>query len=207
MQKIALKDQEVLEKHTEIERLKTLMHGEHSHFIQIESALQTLQKLYSQSQQEQRNLSLELKYGLLTLKDLELTKQNFKEEMREIVEGNKTLHELNFSSTRSLKKQQMEISKLKEIKEKLEREFSVNVEESNALQLETHQIKDDIQYLNERYQAMLEQLQSLGLNPNSLAGSVKKLQDENSIRQSTYMNTKKIMSKTSIKQCYQISSA
>lgn len=207
MQKIALKDQEVLEKHTEIERLKTLMHGEHSHFIQIESALQTLQKLYSQSQQEQRNLSLELKYGLLTLKDLELTKQDFKEEMREIVEENKTLHELNFSSTRSLKKQQMEISKLKEIKEKLEREFSVNVEESNALQLETHQIKDDIQYLNERYQAMLEQLQSLGLNPNSLAGSVKKLQDENSIRQSTYMNTKKIMSKTSIKQCYQISSA
>lgn len=163
MQKIALKDQEVLEKHTEIERLKTLMHGEHSHFIQIESALQTLQKLYSRSQQEQRNLSLELKYGLLTLKDLELTKQDFKEEMREIVEENKTLHELNFSSTRSLKKQQMEISKLKEIKEKLEREFSVNVEESNALQLETHQIKDDIQYLNERYQAMLEQLQSLGL--------------------------------------------
>ncbi|CAL5195212.1 unnamed protein product [Lathyrus oleraceus] len=181
VQKIALKDQEVLEKHTEIERLKTLMHGEHSHFIQIESALQTLQKLYSQSQQEQRNLSLELKYGLLTLKDLELTKQDFKEEMREIVEENKTLHELNFSSTRSLKKQQMEISKLKEIKEKLEREFSVNAEESNALQLETHQIKDDIQYLNERYQAMLEQLQSLGLNPNSLAGSVKKLQDENSM--------------------------
>ncbi|CAK8539177.1 unnamed protein product [Lathyrus sativus] len=181
VQKIALKDQEVLEKHTEIERLKTLMHGEHSHFIQIESALQTLQKLYSQSQQEQRNLALELKYGLLTLKDLELAKQDFKEEMKEIVEENKTLHELNFSSTRSLKKQQMEISKLKEIKEKLEREFSVNAEESNALQLETRQIKDDIQYLNERYQAMLEQLQSLGLNPNSLAASVKKLQNENSM--------------------------
>ncbi|KAL5098636.1 hypothetical protein RYX36_002963 [Vicia faba] len=180
VQKIALKDQEVLEKHTEIERLKTLMHGEHSHFIQIESALKTLQKLYSQSQQEQRDLALELKYGLMTLKDLELTKQDFKEEMQEIVEENKTLHELNFSSTRSLKKQQMEISKLKEIKEKLEREFSVNAEESNALQLETSQIKDDIQYLNERYQAMLEQLQNLGLNPNSLAASVKKLQNENS---------------------------
>ncbi|MCI84802.1 golgin subfamily B member 1-like, partial [Trifolium medium] len=38
----------------------------------------------------------------------------------------------------------MEISKLKEIKNKLEREFAVNAEESNALQRETHQIKDDI---------------------------------------------------------------
>ncbi|CAJ2650940.1 unnamed protein product [Trifolium pratense] len=178
-QKIALKDQEVLEKNTEIERLQTLMHGEHSHFIQIESALQTLQKLYSQSQQEQRNLALELKYGLLLLKDMELSKQGVKEEMKGIVEENKTLHELNFSSTKSLKEQQMEISKLKEIKYKLEREFAINAEESNSLQRETHQIKDDIRYLNERYQTMLEQLQSLGLNPNSFAASVKDLQNDN----------------------------
>ncbi|KAK2371833.1 protein NETWORKED 1A [Trifolium repens] len=179
VQKIALKDQEVLEKNTEIERLQNLMHGDHSHFIQIESALQTLQKLYSQSQQEQRNLALELKYGLLLLKDMELSKQGFKEEMKGVVEENKTLHELNFSSTRSLKEQQMEISKLKEIKEKLEREFAINAEESNSLHCETHQIKDDIQYLNQRYQTMLEQLQSLGLNPNSFAASVKDLQNEN----------------------------
>lgn len=179
VQRIASKDHELLEKHTEIERLQTLMHGEHSNFIQIESALQALQKLYSQSQKEQRNLALELKYGLRLLKDLELSKQDFKEEMQEIVEENKTLHELNFSSTRSLKKQQMEISKLKEIKEKLEREFHISTEESNVLKHETHQIKDDIQYLNERYQSMLEQLQSLGLNPNSFAASVKDLQNEN----------------------------
>lgn len=179
VQRIASKDHELLEKHTEIERLQTLMHGEHSNFIQIESALQALQKLYSQSQKEQRNLALELKYGLLLLKDLELSKQDFKEEMQGIVEENKTLHELNFSSTRSLKKQQMEISKLKEIKEKLEREFHTSTEESNVLQRETHQIKDDIQHLNERYQAMLEQLQSLGLNPNSFAASVRDLQNEN----------------------------
>ncbi|XP_027193464.1 protein NETWORKED 1A-like [Cicer arietinum] len=179
VQKITLKDQELQEKHTEIERLQTAMHAGDSHFIQIESGLKTLQNLYSQSQQEQRNLALELKYALLLLKDLELSKQGFKEEVQEIVEENKTLHELNFSSTKSLKTQQLEICKLKEIKEKLEREFAVNAEESNALGREAHQIKDDIQYLNERYQAMLEQLQSLGLNPNSFAASVKDLQNEN----------------------------
>ncbi|KAK7293838.1 hypothetical protein RJT34_16714 [Clitoria ternatea] len=74
----------------------------------------------------------------------------------------------------------MEISKLKEIKEKLEREFAVNNEESNALQQEAHQIKDDIQHLNDRYQAILEQLQTLGLDPKCFTTFVKDLQIENS---------------------------
>ncbi|XP_027359698.1 protein NETWORKED 1A-like [Abrus precatorius] len=182
VQKIAMKDQELLEKQTEIERLQTLMHEEHSHFLQIESTLQTLQKLYSKSQQEQGTLVLELKYGLQLLKDLELSKQGFKEEVQENVEDNRLLHELTLSSTKSLlRKQQTEISKLKEIKEKLEREFVVNAEESNALLQDAHQIKDDIQHLNNKYQAMLEQLQTLGLNPKCFAASLKDLQNENSM--------------------------
>ncbi|KAK7253003.1 hypothetical protein RIF29_37366 [Crotalaria pallida] len=180
VQKIAMKDQELLEKHAEIERIQTQKHEENSYFLQTESTLQNLQKLYCQSQQEQRTLALELKCGLQLLKDLELSKQGFKEEMQEIVEESMTLHELNFSSTRSLKKQLMEISKLKAIKDILEQEFALNAEESNALQQVTHQIKDDIEDLNNRYQAMMEQLQTLGLNPKCFAASVKDLQNENS---------------------------
>ncbi|KAG4987342.1 hypothetical protein JHK85_030325 [Glycine max] len=182
LQRIAMKDQALLEKHAEIERLQTLMQEEHSHFLEIESTLQTLQMLYSKSQQEQGSLVMELKYGLQLLKDLELPKQGvFKEEMQENVEENRTLNEITFSSTRSLlRRQQTEISKLKEIKEKLEREFVVNSEESNALQQEAHQIKNDIQHLNNRYHAMLGQLQTLGLDPKCFAASVKDLQNENS---------------------------
>ncbi|CAL0332076.1 unnamed protein product [Lupinus luteus] len=179
VQKIAMKDRELLEKHAEIERLETQKHEQHSYFLQTESTLQNLQNLYSQSQQDQRTLALELKYGLHLLKDLELSKQGFKEEMQEIVEENMTLHELNISSTRSLKRLQMKISKLKAIKGILERESALNAEESNALQSETHQIKDDIQDLNHKYQAMLEQLKTLGLNPNCFAAYVKDLQNEN----------------------------
>ncbi|RZC31585.1 Protein NETWORKED 1A isoform C [Glycine soja] len=181
LQKIAMKDQALLEKHAEIERLQTLVHEEHSHFLEIESTLQTLQKLYSKSQQEQGSLVMELKYGLQLLKDLEFPKQGFKEEMQENVEENRILNELTFSSTRSLlRRQQTEISKLKEIKEKLERELVVNSEENNALQQEAHQIKNDIQLLNNKYHAMLEQLQTLGLDPKCFAASVKDLQNENS---------------------------
>jgi len=60
VQKIALKDHELLEKHTEIETVNYSEHKEHSNFIQIESVRQNLQKLYSQPQQEQRILALEL---------------------------------------------------------------------------------------------------------------------------------------------------
>ncbi|KAL2349472.1 hypothetical protein Fmac_003472 [Flemingia macrophylla] len=180
-QKIAVKDQALLEKHAEIERLHTLMNEEHSHFLEIESTLQTLQKLYSKSQQEQGTLIMELKCGLQLLKDMDLSKQGFKEEMQEKVEENMTLNDLTFSSTRSLLKvQHLEISKLKEIKEKLEREFAANAEENNALQQEARQIKNDIQHLTDRYHTMLEQIQTLGLEPKCFAASVKDLQLENS---------------------------
>ncbi|CAL0315970.1 unnamed protein product [Lupinus luteus] len=180
MQKISLKDHELSEKHTELEKLQTLMHEDNSRFLEIESTLQTLQELYSRSQEDQISLALELKHGLKMLEDLELSKQDFKEEMQQIMEENKTLHVLNFSSTGLVKDQQVEISKLKENKEKLEREFSVKVEESNAIQRESHQIKDELLGLNNRYQAILEELESVGLSPKCFAASVKNLQDENS---------------------------
>ncbi|KAF7837947.1 protein NETWORKED 1A [Senna tora] len=179
VQKIAIKDQKLLEKHNELERLQTLVQEEHSRFLQIEATLQTLQKLYFQSQEEQKSLSSELNYGLQLLKELELSKEGFKEEMQLIVAENRTLHELNFSSTRSLNNQQMEISKLKEIKEKLEREFAVKCEESNALQQEIYEIKEEMQRLNSRYQDILEQLETVGLNPECFVASVKDLQNEN----------------------------
>ncbi|WVY99093.1 hypothetical protein V8G54_031244 [Vigna mungo] len=178
LQKISMKDQKLLEKHTELERLQTLMHEEQSRFLQIETTLHTLQESYSQSQEEQRSLALELKHGLQLLEDVELSKQGFKEEMLQIVEENRTLHALNFSSTRSLKNQQTEISELKKIKEKLEREFAIKVEQSNVLQQESSQVKDDIQVLSNRYQTILEELDSVGLNPKSFAASVKDLRKE-----------------------------
>ncbi|KAI4345678.1 hypothetical protein L6164_012778 [Bauhinia variegata] len=179
VQKIAMKDQELLEKHTELERVQTLMQEEHSRFLQIEAALQTLQKLQSHSEEEQRSLALELKMGIQMLKDLELSRQGFKEEVQKIAAENRTLYELNSSSTMSIKNQQTEISKLKEIKEKLEREVTLKAEESNALHQEIDQIKGEIQGLSERYQAMLDRVESVGLSPDCFTASVKDLQNEN----------------------------
>nr|KYP74998.1 hypothetical protein KK1_007694 [Cajanus cajan] len=89
LQKISMKDQKLLEKHTELERLQTMMHEEQSRFLQIESTLHTLQMSYSQSQEEQRSLALELKHGLQLLEDLELSKQ---EELHALLLAQKEKH-------------------------------------------------------------------------------------------------------------------
>ncbi|GKA16784.1 SWI/SNF complex component SNF12 [Tanacetum coccineum] len=62
--RIMLKDQELSDKHDGME--------EHTHYVQVEAALETLQMLHTRSQEEQRNLALELKNGLQMVKDLEI---------------------------------------------------------------------------------------------------------------------------------------
>ncbi|GKA44298.1 protein NETWORKED 1A [Tanacetum coccineum] len=62
--RIMLKDQELSDKHDGME--------EHTHYVQVEAALETLLMLHTGSQEEQRNLALELKNGLQMVKDLEI---------------------------------------------------------------------------------------------------------------------------------------
>ncbi|KAK1592397.1 hypothetical protein Q3G72_024290 [Acer saccharum] len=178
-QKIAMKDQELSEKQTELEKVQTLMRDEHSRFAQIEAALQNLQKLHSQSQEEQAALTLELQNKLQTLKDLEICNHGLEEDNKQVRKENQNLHELNHSSTISIKNLQIEIINLKEMKEKLEEEIALQVEKSTSLQQEVLHLKEEMMELNRRYKALVEQVLSVGLKPESLESSVKVLQDEN----------------------------
>ncbi|KAI9196100.1 hypothetical protein LWI28_021004 [Acer negundo] len=178
-QKIAMKDQELSEKQAELEKVQTLMRDEHSRFVQIEAALQNLQKLHSQSQEEQQALTLELQNKLQALKDLEICNHGLEDDNRQVRKENQNLHELNHSSTISIKNLQIEIINLKEMKEKLEELIALQVEKSTSLQQEVLHLKEEMMELNRRYQALVEQVLSVGLKPESLESSVKVLQDEN----------------------------
>lgn len=180
VQKISRKDQELTEKNDELRKLQIQMEEEHSRFLQAEATLQALQKLHSQSQEDQRTLAKELKDGLQMLKDLETCKHGMEEEIQLVKEENRNLSELNFSCTVTLKNLQDEIFSLKGMKEKLEQEVGLKEDESDGLQNEICQLKEEIKGLNTRYQAMMEQMESVGLKPECLLSSVKNLQDENS---------------------------
>lgn len=180
LQKISRKDQELSEKNDELNKFQNLMQEEQSKFLQVESTLQALQKLHSQSQEDQRALASELKDRLRMLKDLEICKHDMEDEMQRVNEENRSLTELNFSSTISLQNLQDEIFSLKEMKERLEQEVARKEDQSDTLQHEIGHLTEEIESLKNRYHSIIKQVDSVGLNPDCLESSVKDLQEENS---------------------------
>ncbi|XP_039037722.1 protein NETWORKED 1A-like [Hibiscus syriacus] len=180
VQEIAIKDRELSEKQHKLEKLQTSLQEEHLRFAQIEATLQTLQKLNSQSQEEQRVLTSELLNKLQKLKELEVSNQKLEDEIQQVQGENQSLNELNSSSAISINSLEDEIFGLKELKEKLESEVVVQIERSNILQQEVDKLKDEIGVLSSAYQALIQKLLSVGLNPECLESSLKELKHENS---------------------------
>ncbi|XP_057960293.1 protein NETWORKED 1D [Malania oleifera] len=178
-QKMAVKDQELLKTHEELEKLHISVQNEHSCFLQVEATLQSLQNLHSQSQEEHRTLALEVKNGLQILKDLETCTQDLEEDIQQINKENQSLNEMNLSSTMLIKNLQDETTNLRKMKEKLEEEIVLQVDQIRALNKDVHHLKEEIEGFDRRYQALLDQVESVGLSPEHLVSSVKALQDEN----------------------------
>ncbi|KAI3786768.1 hypothetical protein L1987_40710 [Smallanthus sonchifolius] len=164
--KIMLKDQELSNKHDELEKLQSFAKDELTHYVQVEATLETLKMLYIRSQEEQRNLAVELKKGLQMVKDLEICKSGLEEEMKQVKGDNE-----------NLKKSEVEFMSLKE---KLEEEVALQLGQSTAMQKEICNLKEEITELNTGYNSLVSQLELAGLNPESFGSSVKCLQDENS---------------------------
>uniref|UniRef100_A0A1J3G3F8 NAB domain-containing protein n=1 Tax=Noccaea caerulescens TaxID=107243 RepID=A0A1J3G3F8_NOCCA len=178
--KLAAKDQELFQKQNELEKFQALIQDEHSRFLEIEASLRSLQSLHSQSQEEQKVLTSELQSRIDMLRDLETRNLKMEGEISSVKEENRNLKELSDSSMISLETQKCEISSLKEVKEKLEEEVARQINQSSGLQEEICRLKDEIDSMNRRYQLIMEQVKLAGLDPESLACSVRKLQDENS---------------------------
>ncbi|CAI0465842.1 unnamed protein product [Linum tenue] len=180
VQRIATKDQELSTKEIELDTLHTLLEEEKSQFAQVEASLQTLQKLHLQSQEEQKALAVELENKLQMLKELELSNQELQEDLHRVKDENQSLNELNSSSSISITNLYNEISCLKEMKVKLEVKLAEQVSQTDSMQQEISRLRHEIDGLNSRYQGLMEQMWSVGLNPACLGSSVKHLQDENS---------------------------
>ncbi|KAJ0264751.1 Protein NETWORKED 1A [Hirschfeldia incana] len=179
-QRLAAKDEELIRKQNELEKFQCLIQDEHSRFLEIEASLRSLKALHSQSQEEQKVLASELQSRVEMLRELETRNHGLEEEISSVKEENRNIREVSDSSMISLETQRCEISSLMEVKGKLEEEVAKQINQNSALQEEIHRLKDEIDSLNRRYQAIMEQVKLAGLEPESLASSVRKLQDENS---------------------------
>ncbi|KAI7984665.1 Protein NETWORKED 1A [Camellia lanceoleosa] len=178
--KMGSQSEELTEKQDELGKLWICMQEERLRFMEAETAFQTLQHLHSQTQEELRSLALELQSRAELLRDIETRNQSLQNEVLNIKEENKSLNELNLSSTMSIKDMQSEIFSLRETKGKLEEEVELRVDQRNALQQEIYCLKEELNELNKKHQAMLDQVDAAGFNPECFESSVKELKDENS---------------------------
>ncbi|GJW15094.1 hypothetical protein Tco_0019227 [Tanacetum coccineum] len=115
--RIMLIDQELSDKNDEMEKLQSYVKNEHTYYVQVEDALKTLQMLYTRSQEEKRHLALELKNGLQMVKDLEICKLGLEQEMEQVKGDNN-----------NLKKTEVKIAGLKEMKQRLEEEVALQLD-------------------------------------------------------------------------------
>ncbi|GLT36360.1 hypothetical protein SLA2020_107440 [Shorea laevis] len=181
VQKMGAQSEELTEKQKELGKLWTSVQEERLRFMEAETAFQTLQHLHSQSQEELRSLTLELQNRAQILKDIEAHKQDLEDEVLKVKDENKSLNELNLSSSVTIVNLQDEILRLRETVQKLEAEVELRVDQRNALQQEIYCLKEEINDLNNGHQAMMEEVESVGLKPECFGASVKELQDENTM--------------------------
>ncbi|TYI13732.1 hypothetical protein ES332_A08G077800v1 [Gossypium tomentosum] len=179
VQKVGDQSQELTEKQKELGGLWTSLQEERLRFMEAETAFQTLQHLHSLSQEELRSLAMELENRAQILQVTETCKRNLEEELQRVKEENKGLNELNLSSVMSIKNLQDEILSLREAIAKLEAEVALRVDQRNALQQEIYCLKEELNAFSKRHQDMTGHLESVGLNPETFASTVKELQDEN----------------------------
>ncbi|KAJ0232729.1 Protein Networked (NET) [Hirschfeldia incana] len=170
VKKMSAKDQELVQKQKDLEKIQALMQEQQFRFSELETSLRKLESLHSQSQEEQKVLTMELQSKAQMLRELEMSNHK--------LEGDNSVS--NESSMITLQIQKNEISCLKKMKEKLEEEVAKQMNQSSDLQVEIHRVKGYLDNLNRRYQQLIEQVRLTGFDPSSLVFSVKKLQEENS---------------------------
>ncbi|XP_038899911.1 protein NETWORKED 1D [Benincasa hispida] len=176
--KMGSQNQELTENQKELGRLWNCIQDEHLRFVEAETAFQTLQDLHSQTEEELRSLAAELQNRTQILKNLEIQNQTLIAEVQEVKNENRKLDELNMSSALSIKNLQDELSSLREKISKLEAEVEYRTNERNALQQEIYCLKEEINDLNKKNAAIMEQVESTGYGLDCFGTSVKELRDE-----------------------------
>ncbi|KAK8541506.1 hypothetical protein V6N13_137883 [Hibiscus sabdariffa] len=187
VQKMGDQNQELTVKQVELGRLWTSIQEEHLRFMEAETAFQTLQQLHSQSQEELRAMAAEIQNRAQILQDIETRKHGLEDELQRVKEENKGLNELNLSSAMSIKNLQDEILSLRETIAELAAEVELRVDQRNALQQEIYCLKEELNDFNKRHRDMTGQLESICLNPENFASSVKELQEENTKLKDVFM--------------------
>lgn len=178
--KVDTQNEELTQKQKELGRLWACIQEERLRFMESDTAFRALQLVHSQAQEDLRSLASELQKRSQTLKDIETHNDSLQNDILKLNDENKSLNELNLSSTIFMTGMQNDIYRLRERNGKLEEEIDLRVDEGSTLQQEIFSLREELRDLNHKHHAVLKQVDAVGLNPEFLETAVKELQDENS---------------------------
>ncbi|WOL05048.1 hypothetical protein Cni_G13771 [Canna indica] len=156
----------------ELEILNISLQNEQQRNLKVEMAFQSVEKRHIEAEEDMKHLKLEIKYGVEKLKDVE-------EELQKISEENARLSEQKLSSAQRIMSLQDEIISLMDLKRKLEDEADLHIEEKEALQLELSCLTEDRNDLEQKYHALMEEIQAVNLKVEALQALIMNLEDRN----------------------------
>ncbi|KAL1827426.1 hypothetical protein ACET3Z_005838 [Daucus carota] len=177
--KVDTQSEELTQKQKELGRLWACIQEERLRFMEADTAFRTFQLAHSQAQEDLRSLASELQKKSETLKDVETHNDSLQNDILKLKDENKSLNELNLSSTIFMTGMQNDIYRLRERNGKLEAEIDLRVDQGNTLQQEIDSLREELRDVNSKHHAVLKQVDAVGLNPESFQTAVKELQDEN----------------------------
>ncbi|KAL8089464.1 hypothetical protein AgCh_039071 [Apium graveolens] len=178
--KVDSQSEELTQKQKELGKLWACIQEERLRFMEADTAFRTLQLVHSQAQEDVRSLASELQNRSQTLKDVETHNDSLQNDILKLKGENKSLNELNLSSTIFMTGMQNDIYRLRERNEKLEEDIDLRVDQGNTLQQEICSLREELRDLNYKHHAVLKRVEAVGLKPELFETEVKELQDENS---------------------------
>lgn len=175
VQKVQAQNVEIIEKQKELGRLWTCLQEERLRHNDVKNSLQNLNNVWFQSQEESRSLSVQLQDKVQLLEDAESRIKCLQEDNRKVQEETAALRMLNEASSHSLTHLEEEISSNKERLKQLEAESQQHSYHRDSLLEEVRSLQEELHLLKMKHTCILEQVCSVGINPDNLVPSIKEL--------------------------------
>ncbi|GLJ15245.1 hypothetical protein SUGI_0249340 [Cryptomeria japonica] len=141
---------------------------ETSQVFNFDVFLKNCQQSLSQSQEQQNKLSEELQKGNERLKNADNRIKLLEEEINILQRENDNITQKSSSAVITVKNLEQDVYNLKQERNNLLNEVAFRVDQRDALQQELYCLKEDRNDLDRKFQVILKQLESLGLDVDSL---------------------------------------
>ncbi|XP_066385278.1 LOW QUALITY PROTEIN: protein NETWORKED 1D-like [Miscanthus floridulus] len=178
--KVKMIEQELIYKKQEADNLQISLQDETKKRLEGEASLLMMTNLHSESQNEVRELALELEKLNGNLRQVENSKVDLENIVTKHTEEIHILREQNLSTELMIKDLHLELDALKDLNVKLQAEMGLHIGEKEALQREFTSQREDKENLEEIHHTLVDEMDTLKATATMNQKLIEELQITNS---------------------------